>query len=121
MAASGGNEGRLSATGGVHHGWKTLRSTTGPPAARCGSAAEDAAFARALATLSKRERQLLRLRAQGLTIVEICERCFIGEETVKTHLHRAYRKLELGGLQDHGRCSRASYLLGRYDANVEGA
>ncbi len=84
-----------------------------------GSPEEDVAFARALGTLSKRERQVLRLRAHGLTIVEICEQCFLGDSTVKAHLHSAFRKLDLGGLRDHGKGARACYLLGRYDAQAE--
>ena len=62
---------------------------------------------------------MLRLRAQGLTIGEICEHCFLGDSTVKAHLHSAFRKLNLGGLRDHGQCARACYLLGRFDARAE--
>lgn len=100
----------------VHQGWLSPTLT-----ARTGSPAEDEAFARALATLSTRERQMLRLRAQGLTIVEICERCFLGDSTVKAHLHSAFRKLDLDELPDRGKCARACYLLGRHDARAEGA
>ena len=106
----------------VHHGWLAPTSRPGPlTAPRGGSPEEDAAFARALATLSKRERQMLRLRAQGLTIVEICERCFLGDSTVKAHLHSAFRKLDLDELRDRGKCARACYLLGRHDVGVERA
>ena len=112
----------MSAAIDVHHGWLAPTNRPGsPPATRCGSPAEDAAFARALATLSKQERQMLRLRAQGLTIVEICERCFLGDSTVKAHLHSAFRKLDLDELRDRGRCARACYLLGRHDARAEAA
>ena len=62
---------------------------------------------------------MLRLRAQGLTIGEIREQCFLGDSTVKAHLHSAFRKLGLGGLRDHGKGARACYLLGRYDARAE--
>ena len=100
----------------VHHGW----FRPGPLAAPAGgSPAEDAAFAGALATLSKRERQMLRLRAQGMTIVEIGDQYFLGASTIKAHLHSAFRKLDLGDLRDHGKCARACYLLGRHDANAE--
>jgi DNA-binding NarL/FixJ family response regulator len=105
----------------VHQGWLVPKSGAGRiPGPRTGSPEEDAAFVRAMATLSKRERQILRLRAQGLTIVEIRERCFLADSTVKAHLHSAFRKLDLDGLRDHGRCARACYLLGWYDARVEG-
>jgi DNA-binding NarL/FixJ family response regulator len=107
----------MTAGGDVHHGWLAPRNRPAPP---IGSPAEDAAFSRALATLSERERQILRLRAQGLTIVEICEQCFLGDSTVKAHLHNAFRKLDLGTLRDHGKGTRACYLLGRHDANAEG-
>jgi DNA-binding NarL/FixJ family response regulator len=104
----------------VHQGWLSPSSRPGSLTARTGSPAEDEAFARALVTLSKRERQMLRLRAQGLTIVEICERCFLGDSTVKAHLQSAFRKLDLHDLRDRGKCARACYLLGRHDAGAEG-
>ena len=110
----------MSAAIDIHNGWLAPTNRSGPLAARCGSPAEDAAFARALATLSKRERQMLHLRAQGLTIAEICERCFLGDSTVKAHLYSAFRKLDLDELRDRGKCARACYLLGRHDARGEG-
>jgi DNA-binding CsgD family transcriptional regulator len=109
----------MSAAIDIHHGWLASGERASRLAARCGSPGEDAAFARALATLSKRERQMLRLRAQGLTIMEISERCFLGDSTVKAHLHSAFRKLDLDDLRDRGKCARACYLLGRHDARVE--
>ncbi|MDF2273071.1 response regulator transcription factor [Streptomyces coacervatus] len=45
--------------------------------------------------LSERECEVLRLVSQGLTNAEIGRKLFIGEATVKTHLLRAYRKLDV--------------------------
>ncbi|MGW7007933.1 response regulator [Streptomyces sp. NPDC054933] len=45
--------------------------------------------------LSEREVEVLRLVSQGLTNAEIGRKLFIGEATVKTHLLRAYRKLNV--------------------------
>ncbi len=104
----------------VHQGWFAPSKRPDPLASGQGrSREEDAVFAQALSTLSKQERRVLRLRARGLTIGEICEQCFLGDSTVKAHLHRAFQKLDLGGLRDRGRCARAAYLLGRHDARME--
>lgn len=43
--------------------------------------------------LSPREREILRLIAEGATNVEIAERLGLGRETVKTMLYRAFEKL----------------------------
>ncbi|WP_148589062.1 response regulator transcription factor [Streptomyces sp. WAC01526] len=53
--------------------------------------------ARAVETplLSARECEVLRLVSQGLTNAEIGRQLFIGEATVKTHLLRAFKKLEV--------------------------
>jgi DNA-binding CsgD family transcriptional regulator len=105
----------------IHQGWLTVGKRPaaggeGPLA----SAGEDAAFAAALASLTKRQRQLVRLRARGLTIAEIGDRYFLSENTVKNHLHAAFRSLGLGTLRHQARLGRACYLLGRYDAGRDG-
>jgi LuxR family transcriptional regulator, maltose regulon positive regulatory protein len=46
-------------------------------------------------SVSTREAELLRLLSQGLTNRELAERLFITVGTVKGHLHRIYRKLEV--------------------------
>ena len=43
--------------------------------------------------LSERESEVVVLVAEGLTNAEIGRALFLGRETVKTHLSRAYRKL----------------------------
>jgi two-component system, NarL family, nitrate/nitrite response regulator NarL len=45
--------------------------------------------------LGERERDVLRLTAEGLSAPEIAEALGIGTTTVKTHLQRIYRKLEV--------------------------
>ncbi len=47
----------------------------------------------ARALLSDREREVLVLTAEGMTVREIAERLDVGATTVKTHLSRTYRKL----------------------------
>ncbi|GGM81333.1 DNA-binding response regulator [Longimycelium tulufanense] len=47
------------------------------------------------ARLSAREVEVLRLVASGLSNVQIARRLFVSETTVKTHLRRVFRKLEV--------------------------
>jgi DNA-binding CsgD family transcriptional regulator len=104
----------------IHQGWLTAgkraaAGSEGPLA----TARDDDAFALALASLSKRQRQIVRLRARGLTIAEIGDCCFLSENTVKNHLHAAFRTLGLDDLRHQARLGRACYLLGRYDGSRE--
>src|ERR671916_953344 len=105
----------------VHQGWlsagKRAAAGVDSPLATQG---DDAAFALALASLTRRQRQIVRLRAGGLTIAEICDRYYLSENTVKNHLHGAFRALGLGGLRHQARLGRACYLLGRYDVARDG-
>jgi two-component system nitrate/nitrite response regulator NarL len=43
--------------------------------------------------LTVRERQIVRVMAEGLTNQEIAQRLRLAEGTVKVHLHQIYRKL----------------------------
>ncbi len=43
--------------------------------------------------LTTRERQIVRVMAEGLTNQEVAQRLRLAEGTVKVHLHRIYRKL----------------------------
>jgi DNA-binding NarL/FixJ family response regulator len=52
---------------------------------------------KALATLTKREREILLMLARGLTNAEIASESFVSETTVKTHVGRILMKL---GLRD---------------------
>lgn len=52
-----------------------------------------AATALGPASLTRRERQVARLAAQGHTVRQIGERLFIGDHTVETHLSNVYAKL----------------------------
>jgi DNA-binding NarL/FixJ family response regulator len=102
----------------VHEGWLTGSKRAAPGVdGPLATEREDAAFALALAALTRRQRQIIRLRARGLTIGEICDRYFLSENTVKKHLHAAFRTLGLGTLRHQARLGRACYLLGRYDAS----
>jgi len=48
-----------------------------------------------LAALTERERDVLRLIAQGRSNNEIADSLCLGEGTIKTHINRIFRKLEL--------------------------
>jgi DNA-binding CsgD family transcriptional regulator len=103
----------------IHQGWLTAGKRATAGGGPLATAGDDAAFALALASLTKRQRQIVQLRARGLTIAEICDRYYLSENTVKNHLRGAFRALGLDGLRHQARLGRACYLLGRYDASRE--
>ena len=50
--------------------------------------------------LSKREREIMDLLAQGLTGEDVAERLVLSSETVRSHLKNLYRKLEVNSREE---------------------
>lgn len=67
----------------------------------------------AVKSLTKRELEILRLVAEGLTNEEIGKRIFISEKTVKTHLTNIFDKLKV-----NNRFKAALLIMGRHEPAV---
>lgn len=67
---------------------------------------QDAAF-----SLTKRERDVLRLLAQGLTNAQIGERLVISSLTVNAHVRAIYRKLPVNSRVQAARYAQDHHLL----------
>ena len=63
-----------------------------------------------LGVLTSREVEVLELTARGLSNLEIADRLYISEATVKTHLNRTMTKLDLG--------SRAQAVIVAYESGL---
>jgi two-component system, NarL family, response regulator DegU len=70
-------------------------------------------FDESIRTLTKREMEILRLVAEGLTNEEIGKRIFISEKTVKTHLTNIFDKLKV-----NNRFKAALMLMGQVSEGI---
>lgn len=103
-AVPGAVSGPGSGLGAAGSGGTTTAARTRTPDA--GSSAERAA----LAALTTRETDVLRLVATGLSNADIAEKLVVSEGTVKTHLNRAMAKLNLS--------SRAQAVVIAYESGL---
>lgn len=68
----------------------------GPPTDQAEVREQSANAENALAVLTERERQIMRLVSRGLSNKEIGRRLNIADGTIKVHLHNIFQKLEIG-------------------------
>lgn len=98
----------MSGPGRVHGSWVTV--------ARVQADADigDETFAERWASLTKRQRAVLRARAEGLTVLQVAERLYVSEQTVKNTITQARMRLALP-VEGNALAVRVAYLLGRED------
>ncbi|MFL6007968.1 MAG: LuxR C-terminal-related transcriptional regulator [Gaiellaceae bacterium] len=65
----------------------------------------------ALGALTRRETQILRLMAEGLTNVQVARQLWLSEQTVKFHLSNIYRKLGVSNRTEASRWAQLNGLL----------
>jgi DNA-binding NarL/FixJ family response regulator len=70
----------------------------------------DERLARAVASLTEREREILTLLANGLSNAELATRLYLSEPTIKTHLSSIFRKLWVR--------DRVQAVIAAYDARL---
>jgi DNA-binding NarL/FixJ family response regulator len=80
---------RLIADGG------SLLPRPSPDLAPAGKEGSDVIIDNVLAVLTDREREIMRLVAEGLPNKVIARRLSVSQGTIKVHLHHIYRKLEI--------------------------
>jgi DNA-binding NarL/FixJ family response regulator len=56
-----------------------------------------------LSQLTEREREVLKLMAEGHSNMGICERLFLSPKTVEGHVNNIFRKLDIGAAPSHHR------------------
>lgn len=86
------------------------QQTQPPPSSDQGIRAQNAITGNALATLTERERQIVRLVSEGLSNKEVGRRLSISEGTIKVHLHHIFQKLEI-----NNRTVLAALAISNYD------
>ena len=60
--------------------------------------------------LTKSEIRILELVCQGLNNSEICNKLFVSDNTIRTHLKNIYRKTEIVGLSQRKRANLISHV-----------
>lgn len=64
-----------------------------------------------MALLTKREKEVLKLIAQSLTLKEVAEKLFVSENTTATHVKKIYSKLNISSRAEATRIAERSGLL----------
>jgi DNA-binding NarL/FixJ family response regulator len=72
----------------------------------------------ACADLTRREREILRLVAEGHSNAELAKMLWVTEQTVKFHLSNIYRKLDVSNRTEAGRWAQLNGLLAEAEAQA---
>ena len=84
-------------------------SSPAPPSASASASASDSGQVVWPDGLTAREAEVLALIAQGLSNTEICERLFVSQATVKSHVNRIFSKI---GARDRAQAVGYAYRAG---------